>query len=182
MFSSWNVHKILLFTKSSCCGQKLHKSVKFAHDLETLLVTVTWTVVTVGAKHYVKIKNFRKKAKQFQIYLKKQFMPIYIYFNKDFHYFPAIHFLLNLRIQKVLSKWFPSLHCSALWVVTTTSPLLTPDEGPSLETSIFPLSFQVVREPLHFAYFYKTLFMVHYTDIMISSIHYILLQTVSLCY
>ena len=29
---------------------------------------------------------------------------------------------------------------------------LTPDEGPSLETSIFPLSFQVVREPLPFAY------------------------------
>ena len=32
-------------------------------------------------------------------------------------------------------------------------PLLTPDEGPSLETSIFPLmalSFQVVREPLPF--------------------------------
>ena len=27
----------------------------------------------------------------------------------------------------------------------------TPDEGPSLETSIFPLSFQVVREPLPFA-------------------------------
>ena len=27
-----------------------------------------------------------------------------------------------------------------------------PDEGPSLETSIFPLSFQVVREPLPFAY------------------------------
>ena len=27
---------------------------------------------------------------------------------------------------------------------------LTPDEGPSLETSIFPLSFQVVREPLPF--------------------------------
>ena len=25
-------------------------------------------------------------------------------------------------------------------------------EGPSLETSIFPLSFQVVREPLPFAY------------------------------
>ena len=25
--------------------------------------------------------------------------------------------------------------------------LLTPNEGPSLETSIFPLSFQVVREP-----------------------------------
>ena len=30
--------------------------------------------------------------------------------------------------------------------------LLTPNEGPSLETSIFPLSFQVVREPLPFAY------------------------------
>ena len=27
----------------------------------------------------------------------------------------------------------------------------TPDEGPSLETSMFPLSFQVVREPLSFA-------------------------------
>ena len=31
-------------------------------------------------------------------------------------------------------------------------PLPTPDEGPSLETSIVPLSFQVVREPLPFAY------------------------------
>ena len=30
--------------------------------------------------------------------------------------------------------------------------LLTPDEGPLLETSIFSLSFQVVREPLPFAY------------------------------
>ena len=30
--------------------------------------------------------------------------------------------------------------------------LLTPDEGPSLETSIFSLSFQVVREPLPCAY------------------------------
>ena len=30
--------------------------------------------------------------------------------------------------------------------------LLTPDEGPSLETSIFPLSFQVVRERLPFIY------------------------------
>ena len=33
-----------------------------------------------------------------------------------------------------------------------SSSLLTPDEGPLLETSIFPLSFQVVREPLPFAY------------------------------
>ena len=31
-------------------------------------------------------------------------------------------------------------------------PLLTSDEGPSLETSIFLLSFQVVRESLPFAY------------------------------
>ena len=31
-------------------------------------------------------------------------------------------------------------------------PLLNSDEGPSLETSIFPLSFQVVRELLPFAY------------------------------
>ena len=30
--------------------------------------------------------------------------------------------------------------------------LLTPNEGPLLETSIFPLSFQVVGEPLPFAY------------------------------
>ena len=30
--------------------------------------------------------------------------------------------------------------------------LLTPDEGPLLEMSIFPLSFQVVREALPFAY------------------------------
>ena len=32
------------------------------------------------------------------------------------------------------------------------APLLTPHEGPSLETLVFPLSFQVVREPLPFAY------------------------------
>ena len=31
---------------------------------------------------------------------------------------------------------------------TIKEKLLTPDEGPSLETSIFPLSFQLVREPL----------------------------------
>ena len=31
---------------------------------------------------------------------------------------------------------------------------LTPDEGPSLETSIFPLLFKVVREPLPFSYFW----------------------------
>ena len=37
-------------------------------------------------------------------------------------------------------------------VVFPDPPLLTPDEEPSLETSIFPLSFQVVREPLPFAY------------------------------
>ena len=30
--------------------------------------------------------------------------------------------------------------------------VVTPDEGPSLGTSIFPLSFQVVKEPLAFAY------------------------------
>ena len=30
--------------------------------------------------------------------------------------------------------------------------LLTPNKGPSLETSILPLSFQVVREPLPFTY------------------------------
>ena len=37
-------------------------------------------------------------------------------------------------------------------VVFPRPPLLTPDEGPSLETSNFALSFQVVREPLPFAY------------------------------
>ena len=36
--------------------------------------------------------------------------------------------------------------------ISNFPPLLTPDEGPLLETSIFPLSFQVVREPLPFAY------------------------------
>ena len=33
-------------------------------------------------------------------------------------------------------------------VVFPDPPLLTPDKGPSFETSIFPLSFQGVREPL----------------------------------
>ena len=35
-------------------------------------------------------------------------------------------------------------------VLNDTRKVLTPDEGPSLETSIFPLSFQVVREPFTF--------------------------------
>ena len=39
-----------------------------------------------------------------------------------------------------------------LAVLTPELAVLTPDEGPSLETSIFALSFQVVREPLPFAY------------------------------
>ena len=43
------------------------------------------------------------------------------------------------------------LTCIKTRVVFPDPPLLTPDEGPSLETSIFPLSFQVVREPLLFA-------------------------------
>ena len=40
--------------------------------------------------------------------------------------------------------------CIKTRVVFPDPPPLTPDEGPSLETSIFPLSFQVVREPLTF--------------------------------
>ena len=39
-----------------------------------------------------------------------------------------------------------------LAVLTPELAVLTLDEGPSLETSIFALSFQVVREPLPFAY------------------------------
>ena len=46
--------------------------------------------------------------------------------------------------------------CDRATVLAKPSPqtgrCLTPDEGPSLETSIFALSFQVVREPLPFAY------------------------------
>ena len=37
-------------------------------------------------------------------------------------------------------------------VVFPDPPQPTPDEGPSLKTSIFSLSFQVVRELLPFAY------------------------------
>ena len=42
-------------------------------------------------------------------------------------------------------------------IYSVFSPLLTPDEGPSLETSIFSLSFQALREPLPFAYLPLTL-------------------------
>ena len=36
--------------------------------------------------------------------------------------------------------------------VASVGSVFKPFEGPSLETSIFPLSFQVVRKPLPFAY------------------------------
>ena len=54
--------------------------------------------------------------------------------------------------MKVFSKLLKFSVYTETRVVFPDPPLLTPDEGPSLETSIFPLSFQVVREPLPFAY------------------------------
>ena len=42
--------------------------------------------------------------------------------------------------------------CRELVLPSTKGRPLTPDEGPSLETSIFSLSFQVGREPLPCAY------------------------------
>ena len=60
----------------------------------------------------------------------------------------------NTRKVKVLSlpetiKQKSTFRAKAL---RRKGPLLTPNEGPLLETSIFALSFQVVREPLPFAY------------------------------
>ena len=48
--------------------------------------------------------------------------------------------------------------------------LLTPDEGPSLETSIFALSFQVVREPLPFALGFLAPFTSYCYEDVVSSI------------
>ena len=59
------------------------------------------------------------------------------------------HFLLVGRRSERLCRRLVRITTR---VVFPDPPLLTPDEGPSLETSMFPLSFQVVREPLPFAY------------------------------
>ena len=56
----------------------------------------------------------------------------------------------NPRFICVLDTEFHALLLSKLNYTATC--YITSDEGPSLETSIFPLSFQVVREPLPFAY------------------------------
>ena len=57
---------------------------------------------------------------------------------------PIAIFSTALLILTALSNPFLSLS----FLVFPDLPLLTHDEGPSLETSIFPVSFQVVREPL----------------------------------
>ena len=62
----------------------------------------------------------------------------------------------DTRKVKVLSlpetiKEKSTFRAKALRRELVVGPPLTSDEGPSLETSIFPLSFQVVREPLPFA-------------------------------
>ena len=72
-----------------------------------------------------------------------------------------VQLLLHLQIYthtrkvKVLSPPETIKEKSTFRAKALRPPLLTPDEGPSLETSIFPLSFQVVREPLPFAYHMK---------------------------
>ena len=68
--------------------------------------------------------------------------------------FLCLHFVLmkSIWLASILSHdVFVFTHIKTC-VVFPNPPLLTPDEGPWLETSIFPLSFQVVREPLPFVY------------------------------
>ena len=68
--------------------------------------------------------------------------------------FLCLHFVLmkSIWLAFILSRDVFVLTRIKTRVVFPRPPLLTPDEGPSLETSIFALSFQVVREPLPFAY------------------------------
>ena len=68
--------------------------------------------------------------------------------------FLCLHFVLmkSIWLAFILSRDVFVLTRIKTRVVFPDPTLLTPDEGPSLERSIFPLSFQVVREPLPFAY------------------------------
>ena len=68
--------------------------------------------------------------------------------------FLCLHFGLmkSIWLAFILSRDVFVLTRIKTRVVFPDPLLLTPDEGPLLETSIFPLSFQVVREPLPFAY------------------------------
>ena len=81
-----------------------------------------------------------------------------------------LHFFVYTLLWWNPSDWFLFCHvCFGINSYKNTRgfprpPLLTPDEGPSLETSIFALSFQVVREPLPFAYHW-----IHYLHWHVSS-------------
>ena len=66
-----------------------------------------------------------------------------------------LHLRKSILLAFILSRDVFVLTRIKTRVVFPDPLLLTPDEGPSLETSIFPLSFQVVREPLPFAYHWQ---------------------------
>ena len=66
---------------------------------------------------------------------------------------PKISFFNRNRNMKPIFKITRALSENDTRKVKVLSLPETIDEGPSLETSIFPVSFQVVREPLPFAYY-----------------------------
>ena len=66
---------------------------------------------------------------------------------------PKISFYNRNRNMKPIFKIARALSENDTRKVKVLSLPETIDEGPSLETSIFPVSFQVVREPLPFAYY-----------------------------
>ena len=69
--------------------------------------------------------------------------------------FLCLHFVLMKSIWLAFILWHDVFVLTRIKprVFFPDPPLLTPDEGPSLETSIFHLSSQVVREPLPFVIF-----------------------------
>ena len=68
--------------------------------------------------------------------------------------FLCLHFVLmkSIRLAFILSRDVFVLTRIKTRVIFPDPPLLTPDEGPLLETSILPLLFQVVRKPLPFVW------------------------------
>ena len=116
-------------------------------------------------KNVYRIAQYNTRQRDMTIALRFCFLPLFVLcicllacmvlYYAIWFTFLCLHFVLmkSIWLAFILSRDVFVLTRIKTCVVFPDLPLLTPDEGPSLEASIFPLSFQVVREPLPFAHF-----------------------------
>ena len=81
-YESSHVHKIVLFMKRSCRGQKVHKSVNFVHDLATESCQMKF--VNVHVHKHERFMNFTKSLVHVPNFLNffQQFMCVNVHVDK----------------------------------------------------------------------------------------------------